>query len=232
VLRHPFRAAGNVLRKVILGPLRYRRGGDYDAERYWRDRLGRYGLSLRGAGDEGLSEAENRCLYESALPTLAAVLRRHGVDVAGAAILEVGVGTGFYTGWLARQGATRYLGLDITDRLFGDLRRQYPHYRFVKKDVTGGPLGGPFDLVLAMDVVEHIVTEEKLARAMGHLRACLAPGGVLLVSGLLARRQAGLFYWRGWVSEDVVRHFPGYACEGPIPYRDNHLLVLRAAVAP
>ena len=62
-LRHPLSTLRRAASKLLTGPLKYRRGTGYDARRYWSDRFGRYGMSLRGPGNEGLSNDENRRLY-------------------------------------------------------------------------------------------------------------------------------------------------------------------------
>ena len=48
------------LQKGVVERIMYSKaGGDYDAARYWHDRIAKYGASLRGVGDEGFSEADN-----------------------------------------------------------------------------------------------------------------------------------------------------------------------------
>ena len=44
--------------KTIVGSRKYGKGNDYDATRYWHNRFSKYGQSLKGAGDEGLSEED------------------------------------------------------------------------------------------------------------------------------------------------------------------------------
>jgi 2-polyprenyl-3-methyl-5-hydroxy-6-metoxy-1,4-benzoquinol methylase len=226
-VRSPLRVLRNGFYKVFIGPARYAKGDDYDAERYWRDRFGRHGLSLQGAGDEGLSEEDNRRAYEAAARQLADVCRQEGVDLARACVLEIGVGTGFYTQWLAGAGVARYVGLDITDALFPSLAARHPGFRFIKQDVTQQAVEGKFDAVFMIDVIEHIVTEEKLTAAMEHVKACLAPGGVFFLTGVQQRHGKSLFYVYCWAPDDIRKRFEGYDCKGPIPYFANNLMIFR-----
>ena len=230
LVRNPIRTVRNVVSKLILGRLKYGRGDDYDAEGYWSDRLSRHGLSLEGPGDEGLSDKENREAYDAALRILAGICKDHGIALRGAAILEIGVGTGFYTAWIHSVGVARYVGVDITDTLFPHLRRRFPRAEFLKRDITSDPIAGTFDLVFMMDVVEHIVTPEKLRRAMESVHGCLEPEGTFILSGVRHRTGRNLFYDQSWTAEDIIQAFPGGRPIGPFPYRGNDLLLIRKGV--
>ena len=227
LLRHPVWTIRQAVYKTLIGPLKYRRGKGYDAGRYWSDRFSRYGMAGRGAGDEGLTDEENRRAFEPAGRRFLELCRAQGVDFPAAAVLEIGVGTGLYTELLRGAGVRRYLGLDITDVLFGRLQRQFPEYNFSRCDVTTDKIDGQFDLIVMMDVIEHIVEAPKLAAAMANLRGCLAEGGLLFLSGVSSKTKRYLFYVKGWSAADVLKHFPGYAQKGPLPYRQNNLLILR-----
>jgi len=226
-LRNPLLVIRNAVYKLTVGRLKYAKGDDYDAERYWRDRFDKYGLSLQGAGDEGVDAEGNRRAYEAAIRQLADLCRQEGVDFARASVLEIGVGTGFYTQWLEQAGVTRYVGLDITDTLFPALTAKHPGFRFIKQDVTQQAIAGTFDAVFMIDVVEHIVTEEKLTAAMEHVKGCLAPGGVFFLTGVQQRHGKSLFYVYCWVPEDIRKRFDGFPCKGPIPYFGNNLMIFR-----
>ena len=218
--------------KLVVGPIRYSRARGYDAERYWSDRFTKHALSLRGPGNEGLTEEENRKVYQQAAACFIELCRKEGVNFETARIAEIGVGTGFYTDLLKKQGATDYLGLDITDALFDHLRKKYPDYRFEKKDIASDRLDEKFDLIIMMEVVEHLVDKEKLSLAMENVTRCLVDGGVFIVSGVHDRTRKRLFYVHSWSPEDILQHFPGYRFSGPIPFRDNNLLIVRRSCGP
>jgi len=228
-LKNPFGTLRRALQKKVIGPLKYGRGRGYDAEAYWRDRFARYGLSLRGAGDEGLSEEQNRQEYRKVGELFLSLCRDEKIDLASADVAEIGVGTGFYTGILHGAGARKYTGYDITDVLFPQLRQSFGGYQFIQQDVTSVPLGKQYDLIVMMDVVEHIVEESRLAAAMQHVKEALKPGGVLILSGVLKESRRYLFYVHAWTAQDILKHFAGFRWKGPIPYRSNYALVIRKA---
>lgn len=207
--------------------MKYRTKDGYDATRYWSDRFARYGTSLKGVGDEGLSERHNQAMYEKAASAFLDLCRHEGIDISGARVLEIGCGNGFYTGLLKGQGATHYLGLDITETLFPVLAERYPGFQFIRRDITVDTLEGEFDLILMIDVIEHIVNEEKLAFAMSNVQRCLADNGRSMVASVAAQGRHSLFYVRFWTVEDIKRRLSACMFGEPKPFRDGSLLIAR-----
>lgn len=216
-----------VVQKTILGPVKYRSRGGYDANRFWRDRFRRYGTALRGAGDEGLSEEANRRIYEQAGDILVAFAKDAGADLSSARVLDIGCGPGFFTHVLAEHGVSSYTGLDITDVLFADLGRRFPGFRFLRADITRDRLEGEFDLILMIDVAEHIVGAEALDRAAENVREALVPGGLFLIGPLMERPKRHLFYVHFWALDDLRSRFPGYSEVPPVPFRNGSLIGFR-----
>lgn len=227
-LRHePFSAIARGLNKKLLAPRRYSRGEGYDASAYWGDRFTRHGASLKGAGDEGLSEEENRRQYEEAARVFVEVCRGAGVDFPTARVLEIGCGSGFYTGLLADLGVSNYVGLDITDVLFSELGERFPQFDFVKQDITTHRVDGTFDLIVMIDVIEHIVEDEKLSSAMEHVKDALAPTGVVVLAPVMQKATDHLFYVRFWSLEELRERFPAHLIRDPKPFRAGSILTIR-----
>lgn len=107
-------------------------------------------------------------LHEALVPRLADVSR-------GAAILDLGCGTGAWLSRLAAAGYTNLLGVDLTPPV-GD--------RFLRADLEepGAALEsryGRFDLVTAIEVIEHVANQ---GRFWDLVAALLKPGGRALVT--------------------------------------------------
>jgi len=219
-----------VFYKLLIAPLKYRSGNGYDARRYWQDRFERYGFSLKGVGDEGLSEAENEKMYKEAGRVFLDMCRREGVDFSSARVLEIGCGNGFYTGLLAGQGVSRYTGVDITDVFFPELRKRHPGFEFRRLDVTADKLDGEFDLVVMIDVIEHITEADKLRAALEQVKTCLAAGGVFVVAPVLERGRRSLFYVRFWGREDIQKSFGGCSQGESVPFRYSRMLAIRKPI--
>jgi 2-polyprenyl-3-methyl-5-hydroxy-6-metoxy-1,4-benzoquinol methylase len=216
-----------VVFKTVTGPRRYGTEGGYDAQRFWGDRFRKYGTGLRGSGDEGLSESQNQLAYEQAGGVVLDALERNGVDLSSASVLDVGCGPGFFTDLLHSAGVESYTGVDITDQLFGDLQARFPGYRFEQKDVTSGRLEAAYDVVMMIDVAEHIVSTEAFDRCIANLAGAVAPGGLLLVGPLLDRGTRHLFYVRFWSTKDVLDRVPGFEHLEDVPFRNGTLTALR-----
>jgi ribosomal protein L11 methyltransferase len=108
-----------------------------------------------------------------------------GLDVADKFVLDIGTGSGILALAAARLGAARALGIDndadaihsAEDNL--SLNPEAAHVRFATTDLDRGTLG-PADVVLAN------LTGAVLIRSAHRLTAATAPGGTLILSGILA----------------------------------------------
>jgi SAM-dependent methyltransferase len=219
--------------KLAVGRLRYGRGQGYAADRYWADRFRQHGTSLRGPGHEGRSESENQQEYARAALEFEGACRQSNLDLSGARVLEVGCGTGYYTRLLHGAGVTEYTGLDITDVLFAMLQREFPLFRFVQADICRGPIDGLFDVVVMIDVVEHIVTESDLDQAACNLSTLLKADGVLLLSvPVPSSALTRAFYLRFWPLAAVLSRFPEWHTVANVAFRSGRLLLLRKPPRP
>jgi SAM-dependent methyltransferase len=100
-------------------------------------------------------------------------------------VLDVGCGAGFFTAYYLARGA-RVTGLDIAPVAIERLAARHPEARFVLADVGEAPVEGRFDVVNVFDVLLHITDDARWERAVRHLAAAVAPGGVLLVTDTFA----------------------------------------------
>lgn len=148
---------------------------------YWEKRLGRH-FDLTGAGHAGLGPHYNAWLYKSRLEALEKGLASIKRTLKGARVLEAGCGTGFYTEYCLRRGVHTYVGVDITSVSVEILRERYPEFRFVQADITKEIIGGDFDVVMAADVLFHIVDDAAFERAVQNLCSVLSPNGLLIIS--------------------------------------------------
>jgi SAM-dependent methyltransferase len=154
----------------------------FDAERYWSERLHeRY--SLGGVGWLGLSESFNRWMYavrrRAFRRAVTALPDRHS-----ARVLDVGSGTGFYIGLWMKAGVREITGCDLTRVAVERLRERFPGARFEQLDIStpSPPLEGPFDAISAMDILFHIVDDDRYRQALRNLADLLAPAGILVLT--------------------------------------------------
>jgi SAM-dependent methyltransferase len=206
-------SVSRVLWKTFVAPIKYRGRGGYDAGAYWRDRLASYGPALTGPGHEGRTESENIERYRLESTHLLQYLSEHGIAVHGRGVLEIGCGNGYYTDLIAGQGPASFTGIDVTDVMFDDLRSRHPGFQFVHADISGDlpPFDQPFDIVLMIDVVQHIVSAARLDTALANVERLMAPGGVFIISGLRTGLPLrGVFNVRRWPESQILDRLPGF----------------------
>jgi 2-polyprenyl-3-methyl-5-hydroxy-6-metoxy-1,4-benzoquinol methylase len=154
----------------------------FDALRYWEQRLTEH-YSLNGVGTIGLGESYLRWMYR----VRRVVFERTVTEFlrADLRVLDVGSGTGFYVDSWRRLGVMNLVGSDLTQQAVRRLSERYPAVRFVRWQAGSGEppfTTGCFDAISAMDVLFHIVDDEKYRKAVRDLALLLAPGGVLVLS--------------------------------------------------
>lgn len=227
IWKEPSAFLKRVILKKLVAPLKYSSKKGYNAPAYWEDRFRKYGTSIRGPGHEGLSEAENERMYREAAGVFRAICRKEMTDFQTARVLEIGVGTGFYTRLLQELGAQSYTGIDITDVLFSNHAKIFPSYRFRKADITEDILAGSFNVIVMIDVMQHIVEKKKLAFAMENLKRSLAPGGIFIVGPLAHVTKKHLFYVHYWSKEILKEFFGDFKIGEAIPFRNGEIVVIK-----
>jgi SAM-dependent methyltransferase len=118
-------------------------------------------------------------------------LDRDPLDCAGAAVVELGCGTGRHAGRVLDAGAVAYVGVDGSPGMLAIARGRCadPRARFVEADLAAPlPLAaGSFDLALIVLVIEHVSALDALLAEVARL---LRPGGRLRLVELHPERIA------------------------------------------
>lgn len=206
---------------------RYATPTGYRARDYWQARYVRYGFDLRGSGDCTLTEEENLRILRVGGDLVLDLCRKHNVHLPTARVLDAGCGAGFYAGILRAAGVRTYSGVDIVPVLFDGLKERYPLFQFRVTDLAERLIEGEFDLILFLNVAQHIADEHRFSFALRNLKLSLTPDGIMIVSAPLGpyRRESFRFVRRPL--EAFTRHFPGWTVDGPVPFEKNAMFVLR-----
>jgi 2-polyprenyl-3-methyl-5-hydroxy-6-metoxy-1,4-benzoquinol methylase len=94
-------------------------------------------------------------------------------------VLDVGCGSGGVGAGLRRAGATHLTGIEVVPEQAELARAHYDHVVAAPVEAALEELDGPFDTILCLDVLEHLVDPE---RVMRDLHRVAAPGARLQVS--------------------------------------------------
>jgi SAM-dependent methyltransferase len=117
--------------------------------------------------------------YEMWLGSLLPELEKHGLRKGR--LLDIGCGTGRAFEPMLRRG-WEILGCDLTPAMLAEARRKFGDAVPLEvADIRALPVLGEFDLVWALnDVINYLLEDGDLARALTGMRANLAPGGLVL----------------------------------------------------
>jgi SAM-dependent methyltransferase len=153
---------------------------EFSAARYWDDRH-RSSSPLAAGGDKGLSDPENAEFYALRLGAVLRLIHRvHGAK-RPLRMLDAGCGNGQLTGPLSGFGHA-VLGVDASPAAIRLARELWPRAEFQEASLERLSLGRLFDVVLAVDVLFHIVDDTTWQAALSRLTAHCKSDGVVIIS--------------------------------------------------
>ncbi|MBT9585546.1 class I SAM-dependent methyltransferase [bacterium] len=151
-----------------------------DVQNYWEQRLSQ-DYSLSGVGYLGLGRHFNQWMYRVRRWVFLRTLSSKRTQIKDWRVLDIGAGTGFYADCWRTLGCRTLSGVDITHTAVSNLKNKFPEFCFFQGDVGDEFCpkldGQTFDAVSAMDVLFHIVEEERFERAIQRIQSCLKIGG-------------------------------------------------------
>jgi SAM-dependent methyltransferase len=158
---------------------------------YWESRLSAH-WGLHGVGYLGLN-AWNNWIYRVKASVFDRAIRSLGLR-KGFAALDIGCGTGFFIDRWLRLGATSLMGMDLTEVAVTRLRASFPSVRFVQGDVseTAARPGDNFDAISMIDVLFHIVDEDRYAAALRNIHGMLGSNGHFVFSEFFLHGQPSI----------------------------------------
>jgi SAM-dependent methyltransferase len=115
-------------------------------------------------------------------------------------ILEVGCGEGHLMGWLSRgRPSVPVVGLDLSPPMLAQARRAYPPLSFAVGTAYQLPFPkATFDLVLAMEVLEHLDQPERALAEVRRVGRELVLASVPREPIWRALNMARFAYWSSW----------------------------------
>ena len=160
----------------------WRRAGGYyrDPKSYWEARHGAHQDSLLGPGCIQLDEEANRDDYEAKWDQLRLVLERE-VQAGATRILDAGCGTGWFTRRAAKLGFAEIDAVDFSTTAAEIAQRTAPTSRVRVAELDQITSTEPYDVVMCIDVLFHVVEEAMWARSVNNLAALAGRNGALVI---------------------------------------------------
>jgi 2-polyprenyl-3-methyl-5-hydroxy-6-metoxy-1,4-benzoquinol methylase len=152
---------------------------------YWEQRAWRFasqGDGLAAVCSYGMPAFYNRAIHWCQRLALGRWLQVR----AGTRVLDVGCGIGRWSCRLAARGAT-VTGVDLSPTMIGQAGRRAraqgvaARCRFLAQDLAALEVDGPFDLILGVTVLQHILEPAALRAAVQRLTSHLTADGTLVL---------------------------------------------------
>lgn len=168
----------------------------FNPDSYWDDRLHKI-KGLEGVGFKKLGPSFNKWAYKVRKQVFLKQVKALGATLEKANVLDIGSGTGFYIQIWRELGAKKITGVDITPTAVSNLKTTFPENDFFLSDIGAvdfnkGGQYGTYDQVSCMDVLFHIVDDQRFEQSVANIASVIKPGGHFIYSD---------FYLHG----DVIR---------------------------
>ena len=152
---------------------------------YWEARARRFaveGDGLAAVCSYGMPGFYNRLIHFSQRRALEPWLR----TAAGARVLDVGCGIGRWSRLLASRGAC-VTGVDLSPTMIAEAERRAAaagltsRCRFIVQDSAALEIGGSFDLILCVTMLQHMLEVGAMRAALRRMAQHLTPQGRLVI---------------------------------------------------
>ena len=156
---------------------------DFNPQNYWENRLSSQ-IDLRGTGHRGFDLEYNRWFYLAQADSLDMLLKQNQIVLQEMSVIDIGSGIGFYIDFIKKRGASKIVGVDISQTSIDYLKTNFPDCDFYKADISeiDLKLPGKYDVLIAISILFHIVDDMKFAQAIQNIGNLIKPRGFAILS--------------------------------------------------
>jgi 2-polyprenyl-3-methyl-5-hydroxy-6-metoxy-1,4-benzoquinol methylase len=165
----------------------------FNPDAYWEDRLQKI-KGLEGVGFKKLGKAFNVWAYKVRRKVFLKELKRLNLPLERLNVLDIGAGTGFYIDIWNKLKARSVTGIDLTSASVNQLKTKFPQNKFFVSDIgdkdfrSAAPLGS-YDVVSCMDVLFHIIDDQRFEKAIENIAILTKEEGYFIYSDLYLRNR-------------------------------------------
>ncbi len=153
---------------------------DFNAIEYWKKRHSDLNGAIQAVGQIDRNEADNLEMYLSRQRKLEELIGILGIDLRGKTVLDAGCGIGIMSKWFIDKGA-HLTGIDVSEVAVRHARARCPQGSFLVSDISMLKVTPKFELVACIDVLYHIVDDDKWQHALKAMVERLEIGGYLIL---------------------------------------------------
>lgn len=196
-----------MFRKTRARPLKA-----YNPKEYWVGRL-EENFNIDGVGFDLFGKHYNEWMYKMKKRNLQRVIQKLLSPARDKRVLDIGCGTGFYVDVWLEHGVKYLTGIDISNVSTKELSNSYPKFKFYNADISSPTLikdipfeEGNYDIITAIDVLFHIVDDDKFEQAIKNIELACSNNAVILITDIFPhKRPYILFHQKSRTLEEYVK---------------------------
>lgn len=165
---------------MMIFDLNYKK--DNYQKKYWNQRY-ENNFSIESSGYMGLGEVYNKYIYKSRVDILNYLGEKILNKFKNKTILELGVGTGYFTNFFLNNDIKSYYGIDISEVAINNLKKQFNKGNFLVGDITNNqfyPKGVTYDVIFSASVLLHMTDDYMLENVIKNISLKLKEEGYFI----------------------------------------------------
>ncbi len=167
----------------------------FNYKEFWKQRYVEHNFNQFYCGNTGKTLEENKEIVDNRIRIFGDLLKKFNINKK-AKILDIGCGIGTYAEYLKRNKYVNYTGIELLDGIVLQLKKRFPDYNFIQKDICREKLTGKYDLIMFISVLQHITGDEHFDFIMDNAKRMLNKNGLLLVTDTLENKRASSYIRR------------------------------------
>lgn len=165
----------------------------FNPDSYWDNRLSKI-QGLEGVGFKKLGPSFNKWAYRVRRHVFLKQVKVLNLNMENAQVLDIGSGTGFYIKAWSDLNCKKITGVDITPTAVNNLKNTFSGSKFYQSDIgdvnfNQEKIYENYDAISSMDVLFHIIDDQRFEQAVKNISSILKPGGYFIYSDAYLQKE-------------------------------------------